>query len=54
MTSKFSSTSVETTLQSAITTSGATSMTVSTGTGTALLGGVTLASGIRRCVYRCY
>ena len=45
MTSKFSSTSVETTLQSAITTSGATSMTVSTGTGTALLGGVTLASG---------
>jgi hypothetical protein len=45
MTSKFSSTSVETTLQSSITTSGATSMTVSTGTGTALLGGVTLASG---------
>ena len=45
MTSKFSSTSVETTLQAAITTSGATSMTVSTGTGTALLGGVTLASG---------
>ena len=45
MTSKFSSTSVETTLQSAITTSGATSMTVSTCTGTALLGGVTLASG---------
>ena len=45
MTSKFSSTSVETTLQSAITTSGATSMTVATGTGTALLGGVTLAAG---------
>jgi len=45
LTSKFSSTSVETTLQSAITTSGATSMTVATGTGTALLGGVTLAAG---------
>jgi hypothetical protein len=45
MTSKFSSTSIETTLQSAITTSGATSMTVATGTGTALLGGVTLAAG---------
>jgi hypothetical protein len=45
MTSKFSSTSVETTLQSAITTSGATSMTVATGTGTALMGGVTLAPG---------
>jgi hypothetical protein len=45
MTSKFSSISVETTLQSAITTSGATSMTVDTGTGTALLGGVTLAPG---------
>jgi hypothetical protein len=45
MTSKFSSTSIETTLQSAITTSGATSMTVATGTGTALMGGVTLASG---------
>lgn len=45
MTSKFSSTSIETTLQSAITTSGATSMTVATGTGSALMGGVTLASG---------
>jgi hypothetical protein len=45
MTSKFSSTSIETTLQSAITTSGATSMTVASGTGTALMGGVTLASG---------
>jgi hypothetical protein len=45
MTSKFSSTSIETTLQSAITTSGATSMTVATGTGTALLGGQTLGAG---------
>ena len=45
MTSKFSSTSIETTLQSAITTSGATSMTVSTGTGTALMGGISLAPG---------
>ena len=45
MTSKFSSTSIETTLQSAITTSGATSMTVATGTGSALMGGITLASG---------
>lgn len=45
MTSKFSSISVETTLQSAITTSGATSMTVATGTGSALLGGVTLDAG---------
>jgi hypothetical protein len=45
MTSKFSSTSIETTLQSAITTSGATSMIVATGTGTALLGGITLAPG---------
>ena len=45
MTSKFSSTSIETTLQSAITTSGATSMTVASGTGTALMGGVTLAPG---------
>jgi uncharacterized protein (DUF2342 family) len=45
MTSYFSSTSIETTLQSAITTSGATSMTVSTGTGSALMGGVTLAPG---------
>jgi len=42
MTSKYSSTSVETTLQNAITSSGATSMVVSTGTGTALMGGVTL------------
>jgi len=45
MTSKFSSTSVATTLQNAITTTGATSMVVATGTGTALMGGVTLASG---------
>ena len=45
MTSKFSSTSVATTLQNAITTTGVTSMVVSTGTGTALMGGVTLASG---------
>jgi hypothetical protein len=45
MTSKFSSTSIETTLQSAITTSGATSMTVATGTGTALMGGISLAPG---------
>lgn len=45
MTSKFSSTSVETTLQSAITTSGATSLTVSTGTGNALMGGIVLAPG---------
>ena len=45
MTSKYSSTSVETTLQNAITSSGATSMVVSTGTGTALMGGVTLGVG---------
>ena len=45
MTSYFSSTSIATTLQSAITTSGATSMTVATGTGTALMGGVTLGVG---------
>lgn len=45
MTSKFSSTSVETTLQNAITTSGATSMVVATGTGSALMGGVTLSAG---------
>lgn len=45
MTSKFSSTSAETTLQSAITSSGATSMVVATGTGSALMGGITLASG---------
>jgi len=45
MTSKYSSTSVETTLQNAITTSGATSMVVSSGTGSALMGGVTLAAG---------
>jgi len=44
MTSKFSSTSIETTLQTAIATSGATSMTVSTGTGSALMGGVTLGA----------
>jgi hypothetical protein len=45
MTSYFSSTSVETTLQNAITTSGATSMLVASGTGTALMGGVTLGAG---------
>ena len=45
MTSYYSSTSIETTLQSAITTSGATSMTVASGTGTALMGGVTLGVG---------
>jgi hypothetical protein len=45
MTSKFSSTSIETTLQNAIATSGATSMTVASGTGSALMGGVTLAAG---------
>jgi len=45
MTSKFSSTSIETTLQTAITTSGATTMTVATGTGNALMGGVSLAAG---------
>ena len=44
MTSKYSSTSVETTLQNAITTSGATSMVVSSGTGSALMGGVTLGA----------
>ena len=46
MTSKFSSTSIETTLQSAITTSGATSMTVASGTGSALMGGVTLGAAV--------
>lgn len=45
MTSKFSSTSIETTLLTPITTTGAASMTVATGTGTALLGGVTLNPG---------
>ena len=45
MASLYSSTSVETTLQSAISTSGATSMLVANGTGTALLGGVVLAPG---------
>ena len=45
MTSKYSSTSVETTLQNAITSSGATSMVVSSGTGSALMGGVTLDAG---------
>jgi hypothetical protein len=45
MTSLYSSTSVETTLQSAISTSGATSMLVANGTGTALMGGITLAPG---------
>jgi hypothetical protein len=45
MTSKYSSTSVETTLQNAISSSGATSMVVATGTGSALMGGVTLGAG---------
>jgi hypothetical protein len=45
MASLYSSTSVETTLQNAITTSGATSMLVASGTGTALMGGITLAPG---------
>lgn len=45
MTSYYSSTSVETTLQSAISTSGATSMLVASGTGSALMGGVTLGVG---------
>jgi hypothetical protein len=45
MASLYSSTSVETTLQSAISTSGATSMLVANGTGSALMGGVTLAAG---------
>ena len=45
MASLYSSTSVETTLQSAISTSGATSMLVANGTGTALMGGVVLAPG---------
>ena len=44
MTRKFSSTSVETTLASGINSS-VTSMTVASGTGPALLGGVTLAAG---------
>lgn len=44
MARKFSSISVETTLASGISNS-ATSMTVATGTGSALLGGVTLAAG---------
>lgn len=44
MTRKFSSISVETTLASGISNS-ATSMTVATGTGSSLLGGVTLAAG---------
>ena len=44
MTRKFSSTSIETTLASGINSS-VTSMTVASGTGSALLGGVTLASG---------
>ena len=44
MTRKFSSTSVETTLASGINSS-TTSMTVASGTGSALLGGVTLAAG---------
>jgi hypothetical protein len=44
MTSKYSSTSVETTLQNAIASSGATSMVVASGTGSALMGGVTLGA----------
>lgn len=44
MTRKFSSTSVETTLASGINSS-TTTITVASGTGSALLGGVTLASG---------
>ena len=44
MTRKYSSISVETTLASNISNS-ATSMTVATGTGSALMGGVTLAAG---------
>ena len=44
MTRKFSSTSVETTLATGVSTS-ATSITVATGTGTTLMGGVTLAGG---------
>jgi hypothetical protein len=44
MTRKFSSTSVETTLASGINSS-VVSMTVASGTGSALLGGVTLAAG---------
>ena len=44
MTRLFSSTSIETTLASGINSS-VTSMTVASGTGTALLGGVTLAAG---------
>jgi hypothetical protein len=44
MTRKFSSISVETTLASSISNS-ATSMTVASGTGSALMGGVTLAAG---------
>ena len=43
-TRKFSSTSIETTLASTINSS-TTSMTVASGTGSALLGGVTLAAG---------
>jgi hypothetical protein len=45
MTSYYSSTSIETTLQNTISTSGATSMLVASGTGTALMGGVTLGAG---------
>lgn len=44
MTRRFSSTSVETTLATGISTS-ATSITVATGTGTTLMGGVTLSGG---------
>lgn len=44
MTRKFSSTSVETTLATGVSTS-ATTITVATGTGSTLLGGVTLAGG---------
>ena len=45
MTSKFSSTSVETTLQTPITTAGAASMTVATGTGTATAATATTTTG---------
>jgi hypothetical protein len=45
MTRKYSSTSVSTTLQSALADGVTTSMTVSSGTGNALLGAVTLAAG---------
>ena len=46
MTRQYSSTSNATTLASSINTT-VTSLTVATGTGTALMGGVTLAGGFR-------